>query len=138
MKKLFSISFALLILLSGMHLTIATHICKGTVAATKWSFIGEEATCGMESSKQACPVHKTFNSNCCQNVVAVYSVDNNYDNSSFQFKEVTKNLIQIFVIPFGVSLNSSIAANLFNTSVSPPDIAMTSAVSLDDICIFRI
>ena len=138
MKKLFSISFALLIFLSGMHFSIATHICGGEVAAVKWSFSGEKATCGMETPIQTCPLHNSIASNCCQNKISVYTIDNNYNPSTFQLKEVTKNLLQVFDIPVSISLNSTIAANSLRNNVVPPDIALTSAVSLEEICIFRI
>jgi hypothetical protein len=138
MKKLFAISFAFLILLSGMHLSIATHICGGEVAAVKWSFSGEKATCGMEGAKQKCPSHNGIASNCCQNQIIVYSVDNNYNPSSLQIKEVTKNLLQVFDIPVSISLNSFIASSSIRNNVIPPNIVLTSAVSLADICIFRI
>lgn len=138
MKKLLSISFAFLILLSGMHLSVATHICGGKVAAVKWSFSGEKATCGMESAKQTCPSHNGIASNCCHNKLSVYTTDNNYNPSTFQVKEVTKSLLQVFDVPVSISFNSSIAANSLRNNVIPPDIALTSAVSLEEICIFRI
>jgi hypothetical protein len=138
MKKLFSISFAFLILLAGMHLSIASHICGGEVAAVKWSLTGKNATCGMESTKQSCPVQNGIHSNCCHNEIAYFSVDNNYNPTSFQIQEVSKSLIQVFDVPVSFSFNSSIAANSFLNNVIPPDIALTSAVSLADICIFRI
>lgn len=137
MKKLFSISFAFLILLSGLHLSIATHICGGEIAAVKWSFSGEKATCGMENPKQTCPEHKGIYSNCCHNEIVNYTVDNNYNPSSFQIKEVSKTLLQVFSIPVNSSL-PFIASNSFYTDVSPRDNSLTSAVSLADICVFRI
>jgi len=51
MRKLSSISLAILILLAGMHITIATHFCGGEIAATKVSLAGIAASCGMESDK---------------------------------------------------------------------------------------
>lgn len=138
MKKLFSISFAILIFLSGMHFSIATHICGGEVAAVKWSFSGEKATCGMETPIQTYPAHKGIASNCCQNKISVYTIDNNYNPSTFQIKEVTKNLLQVFNVPVSISLYSFIATSSLSNNTVPPDIALTSAVSLADICIFRI
>lgn len=138
MKKLLSISFAFFILLSGMHLSIATHICGGQVAAVKWSFSGEKATCGMEGAKQLCPAHNGIASNCCHNKLSVYTTDNNYNPSSFQIKEVTISLLQVFDVPVSFSINSTIAANSLRNNVVPRNIALTSAVSLEEICIFRI
>jgi hypothetical protein len=138
MKKLFSISFAFLILLSGMHLSVATHICGGEVAAVKWSFSGEKATCGMENPKQKCANHKGISSNCCQNEVSFYAIDNNFTPSSLQFNEVNKSILQSFNIPVNILFHSFVAANSLCNNVIPPDIVSTNDVSLVDICIFRI
>lgn len=139
MKKVFSILFALLILLSGMHLSIATHFCGGEIADVKWSFTSEKATCGMEEDDLGYYVnHKTIESNCCQNEISIYAVDSNYSPSSFQIQEITKNIIQEFYIPENISFNSYSYSNYLYADVSPPGNLLTSAVGLDDICIFRI
>ena len=48
MKKIVSAFLALLLLISGMHLSVASHYCGGMLAQVKWSFDKELATCGME------------------------------------------------------------------------------------------
>jgi hypothetical protein len=121
-----------------MHLSIATHFCGGEVAAIKISFSEEKATCGMESANQTCSNHNSVSSNCCENAVKVYSVDNNYNPSTFLTKGITKNILQVFNVPESISYNSFIASRSLSNSVIPPDIISTSAVSLADICIFRI
>lgn len=137
MKKLFSISFAFLILISGLHLSVATHICGGKVTEVKWSFSQEKATCGMENTKQTNPVRKAISSDCCKDEIANYTVDNNYNPSVYQFKEVTKTFLQVFCIPVIFSLHSFESNSLY-ADVSPRDNLLTSAVSLVDICVFRI
>ena len=140
MRKFFSISLALLVLISGMHLSFATHLCGGKVAADKWSFSGEKAACGMETPKQTCPAgkSKSIDPNCCHNEIANFTVDNNYSPSVFQIENITKNLLQIFYIPVTSSFNSLTVANSFYTDVSPHHKLLTSAVSLVDICVFRV
>jgi hypothetical protein len=138
MKRIFTISFALLVLISGMHISLATHICGGEVAAVKWSFSEEKASCGMETSKNDCPEQNTIKSNCCSNHISVLAVDNNYNLSSIQLKEVTLSLLQVFYVPTSLSFHSSIASSLIVDNFIPPNIGLTSAVSLADICIFRI
>jgi hypothetical protein len=138
MKKVLSILFAFLILLSGMHLSIASHICGGEVAAMKFSFSEKKATCGMESQIQECSNHNSISSNCCKDLVKVYSVDNNYNSSVFQVKELTNNLLQIYTVPVSTIFHSLITAKSLCNYIIPPDIGLTSAVSLADICVFRI
>jgi hypothetical protein len=136
MKKFLSISFAFLILLSGMHISLATHICGGEVAAVKWSLSEEKATCGM--STPTSHSQNSIASSCCHNKLSVYSVDNNYNPSSFQVKEITNSFVQVFIVPVSISTHSFFASNLSISHTIPPNIATTSDVSLPEICVFRI
>lgn len=137
MKKVLSIVFAVLILLAGMHLSIAAHLCGGEVASVKLSFSGQEATCEMEMPT-ACPVHNELTSSgCCKNRVSYYSVDENYSTSSFDsslaFKKITIIIASILVSP----QHSLIHDFRTYTNNGPPD-EIASAVYLQDICVFRI
>jgi len=139
MKKFLTIPLALLILLSGMHFTIATHLCGGEIAETKVSLSGKEASCGMVSDEKSKPSSETsFNSDCCENEFSIYSTDNNYFPSEFHVKEITQNILHVFYIPenFSFHPNFPLFANL--TNVSPPDNFMANAVSGVYICVFRI
>jgi len=138
MKKLFSISFALLILLSGMHLSISTHFCGGQIAAVRWSLSGEKATCGMENSKSAIPCEKEIMTNCCHNEEASLTVDNNYSPTSFHITDVIKKVSQVYAVPVSLIPYHSTYFSTFYTDVSPPDKTIANAVSLADICVFRI
>ena len=138
MKKLLSILFAGMLLLSGMHMSMATHLCGGELAAVKWSFSGENASCGMENDNKARPVDYGFNSACCQNQMAFYTVDNNYNPSTFQINKPAYQLLQFLYVPESIGiqfLNTKFSAK---TNVLPPGKFLTCAVSLPDICEFRI
>ena len=139
MKKFITIALALLILLSGMHFTIATHYCGGTIAATKVSLSGKEASCGMVSGHRSDNAGETrVSRHCCDDELVVYKIDNDYSPSSFHLKEITQNLLHEFSIPEGFSFHSPIALLTHPTNVSPPDYFMANAVSMADICVFRI
>lgn len=138
MKKILSILFALVILLSGMHLSIAKHFCGGELAEVKWSFSGAKATCGMESDDNTCPNQSGISSNCCRNEVSVYAVDGSFSLSSFQFKAVTQQLSQIFVNPGSLLFRATASSFSSHTSAIPPDNIVVSAVNLAAICVFRI
>lgn len=138
MRKILSILFAGLILLTGMHLSIAAHFCAGEVASVKMSFTGQEATCGMEMPTD-CPVHHELTSSgCCKNKVSYYSVDKNYSPSSFDsnlaFKKFTHTIASLLVNP----QHSYILDFRTYTNISPPGEAIANAVHLPDICVFRI
>jgi hypothetical protein len=138
MKKLFSILFATLILLSGMHLSLATHICSGEVAAIKWSFDDEMATCGMKRDHDVRSADNSYTSECCHDQISFYSVDNNYSPSSTQINEPVNHLLQVFDIPKVIGILFNYTNSTSNTYVQPPGNYIASAVSLPDICVFRI
>ena len=139
MKKFFTIPLALLILLSGMHFTIATHFCGGEIAATKVSLSGREASCGMISDHRSNNSTETqISSKCCDNEFAVYKTDSDYSPSAFHFKEITQNILHEFQIPEVFSFHSTLSLLTNRANVSPPDCYLANAVSMADICVFRI
>jgi hypothetical protein len=92
----------------------------------------------MENPKPVCPAHQGFASNCCHNEMSVFKVDKNYSPSSFQVKEVAKNILHVFDIPLILSFHSLIASNSLEENTGPPQNFSVSAVSLADICVYRI
>jgi len=139
MKKFLSISFSLLILLSGMHFTVSTHFCGGKIAASKVSFSGEVASCGMESSVNQCPSTGThLASNCCHNKISAFMVDSNYAPSFSNFKAFSQSALQVVNIPASFNIQPLLVSNLLNTNVHPPGNYLVTDVSLPDICVFRI
>jgi len=139
MKKLFSILFAGMILLSGMHLSIARHFCAGELSAVKWSVLNEKAGCGMETAKQSNPVEKSYNAeSCCKDAMSFYSVDNNYQPTTFQINKPAVHLLQVFYIPTSPGIQLINTKSTTNTHVQPPGKYIASAVSLPDICVFLI
>ena len=139
MKKLFSIVFAAMILLSGMHLSLATHLCGGEISAVKFSFDHEKASCGMCAEKQAVPSHKTVGSeSCCKDEMSFLSVDNNYSPSTLQVNHSANQLLQVFDIPKAFGIQFLHTNSTSNINVQPPGNYIASAVSLPDICVFRI
>jgi hypothetical protein len=138
MKRYLTIPLALLILVSGMHFTIATHFCGGKIAATRVSISGKEASCGMARDVKSETAAKLgFSSNCCRNEISVYSVDDNYTPSAFNIKEITQHILHVFHIPLNYSY-STFPSLIKLTTVSPPDYFSANAVSMTGICVFRI
>lgn len=140
MKKFLSISFSFLILLSGLHITIATHYCGSERAASeKVSVTGRLASCGMEGPEDTCPLTGNhLGTHCCDDKVSVLAVDNNYTPSFSEFKAFSQHILLGFQIPVSFQIPSFSTINLICTNVSPPGNFMVSAVSLPGICVFRI
>ncbi len=139
MKKLFSILFAVMILLSGMHLSLATHVCGGEVSAVKLSFTHEKASCGMCGEEQTASTTATVtNEGCCKDEMSFYVVDSNYSPSTLQINHTANQLLQFFDIPKAIGIQSLHTNSTSNINVQPPGNYIASAVSLPDICVFRI
>ena len=139
MKKLFSILFAALILLSGMHLSLATHLCGGEVSQVKLSFTHQKASCGMCGYEQSTTSEKTVgNESCCKDEMAFYAVDSNYSPSTLQINHTVNQLLQVFDIPKTIGIQFLHTNSALHTNVQPPNLCMANAVSLPDICVFRI
>jgi len=139
MKKYFTISLATLILLAGMQFTIATHICGGEIASTHVSISGKLATCGMvQDSKSETHSETILTLDCCENEVAVYSVEDNYTPSSYQNLDITQNIHHSVYIPEVFGFYTKGSPSLNNINVSPPDNFAVNSVNMTDICVFRI
>jgi hypothetical protein len=139
MKKLFSISIALIMLLSGMQLTISRHYCGGALAESKVSLVGHIASCGMETATDECTQPGNHvKSSCCNDQVSVYAVDHNYSPSFTEFKAFSQTVLQVFTIPENIAFHSLTPVAQILTDVSPPGFLPANAVSLPKICVFRI
>ncbi len=140
MKKFLSISFSLLILLSGLHITIASHYCGCEIATyEKVSVSGELASCGMEDSADNSTLPGMhFKTHCCDNEISVLAVDPNYAPSFTSFKAFPQPVLQLVDIPASFSFLPLYPINYIGANVSPPGYFLVSDVSLPDICVFRI
>ncbi len=138
MKKEFSIFITALILVSGMHLSMASHLCQGEVVAVKWSFAGKLAGCGMEVPEKSCPIHEGIARNCCQNIIAYLTVDNNYFPSTLQVEDPARKHVKVSALSVSVLSTSLIYPVSSYANVSPPRKSIANEVSLACICVFRI
>ena len=138
MKKLISLFFAILIPLSGMNLSLAAHSCGGELSAIKVSFTHEKAGCGMCGDEGNTSETSMNSEGCCKNQMSILEVDHNYSPSTFQLNKPVLHVLQVFLIPSILGLQYFKNSASFNTNVQPPGNYIASAVSLPDICVFRI
>jgi len=140
MRKILSIVFASLILVSGLHVSIARHFCSGDGESfEKISLTGELASCGMEDSYDNSNLPGVnFKAQCCDDEVSILAVDNNYSPSFSEFKVLPQPVSQVYIIPDSFHFQPVLVFNHFNTKVFPPGNYLASSVSLPDICVFRI
>ena len=128
-----------MIILSGLHISLATHFCGGELAAVKWSLSDENASCGMEMSDQTCPSDHTISpESCCNDKITNYVVDSNYSLSSLELNKPELRLLQVFYIAQN-AVRSTLSSTLsYNPIVQPQGNYLPNAVSRPDICVFII
>jgi len=139
MKKVFSISLSLLMMVAMLQITVAMHYCGGEEVATKVSLSGKLASCGMNCTEEEMPLQGTnFTSHCCENTLIFCGVSNNYSPTYSIIPESYQNNFQVLAIPLELSAKSKTALNPLNTNISPPGALMSTNVDLSTICVFRI
>jgi hypothetical protein len=120
-----------------MHLTVASHFCSGELAAVKYSFTGEKASCGMEEYNGPQSVNGEIHTNCCKDKIAAYTVDGNYFPSFHIIKNVSKEFAPLFVLSdFAPSKDNF--SRPYRSMVGPPVSAHYTSVDQSFICVFII
>lgn len=138
MKKAFSILFTSLILLAGMHLTIASHICCGELAAVKYSFSGEKATCGMADIQSPVPFNGEFKSDCCKNRVASFTTDHNYFPTFSKVQAFDGETTPILAVFPDIFISTPALSKTYYSMVGPPVLQSCTSVDQSFICVFII
>jgi hypothetical protein len=137
MKKSLTILITVVLLASGMQVSIDRHYCGGELADIKLSLTGRMASCGMEKTENKCPDYPVFNKKCCEDQISFYSISSKYFPGFFKLSHPsTGKDIPLAHISFIVlrNLNTSdfIAWEL------PPGDKSKSSLTLSEICVFRI
>lgn len=75
---------------------------------------------------------------CCKDQMSFFAVDSNYSPSTLQLNQPTNQLLQVFDITKTIGIQFNHTNSTTNINVQPPGNYIASAVSLPDICVFRI
>lgn len=139
MRKVTSILLVLLMIAAMLRFTVATHYCGGHLAASKVSLTGELSNCGMEGSdKESSFPAIYFSKHCCSDVVAFFTINDNYIPSFSFIPEFHQLNLQVFAMPGGLSVNFHTDLVSQYSNVSPPGACESTDVDLTSICVFRI
>ena len=137
MKKLLAILIAIILLASGMQVSLDRHYCGGRLAAVKVSFTGKLASCGMKKIASSCPDYPIIDKKCCEDKVSVYSIGSNYYPECFK---LTHPASERHILP--VYADNFVCDNLCNPDlikwVLPPGDNFRSGLTQSLICVFRI
>jgi hypothetical protein len=138
-KKGFSILFALVMIVSSAHLTIATHYCGGKVAGRVISLSGKLATCGMERTGEICPsLGNRIATHCCDNKVLTIGIVNLFTSPLLIQKENTSSNVDAFYLPVNQFFRYISDFNYAITNIHPPGGFSIFEVDLNEICAYRI
>src|SRR5512133_3897634 len=89
-----------------LRFTVARHYCGGHLAASKVSLTGELSNCGMDSSDKESSLPAIFFSNhCCSDVVAFFTINENYIPSFSLIPELHQINLQVFTLPGALTVN---------------------------------
>ena len=139
MQRLVTIFVTFVFLLSGMHVTVATHYCGGKPAAIKLSLSGEKASCGMESDTSGVPSKTTLiKTNCCFDEVMVYQVESHYSYSLCSYNVPAQSAFHLPLIPAALFMHDYAYKQSKYTDLSPPGYYAVNSVNMAEICSFLI
>lgn len=137
MKRLFSVIITAFVLASGMQVCLDRHYCGGELADIRLSLSGKLASCGMEDNNNPCSGQTSVSKRCCEDQVTFYSLTTNYIPVDFNVSHLTagKGINHITVCQI-FSGSSDISYTI--SCVNPPGDNLPSALSLPQMCVFRI
>jgi hypothetical protein len=138
MKRIAAILSTFVIILAGMHVSVASHYCGGEFAASKVSFSEKAASCGMENSNPISSKETEVSALCCENFISTLKVDNSFNASKTLVKEPACNSFHYTVVCETISLFQAHQNIIYIADNVIHDIGIANAVPLPDICVFRI
>ncbi|MHC1733139.1 MAG: hypothetical protein AB9888_14060 [Bacteroidales bacterium] len=131
----------LLVVTAMLHFSVARHFCHGHLVASKVSFSGALATCGMEDNEADCRHGQNedlIDSHCCEDILTSCFLDNNYTPATKANTGVDNTKLLVPVMPFEKPLRVAFIAGKSWSDISPPGEFLTSSVDLPQIMVFRI
>jgi hypothetical protein len=138
MRTVGAIPLIILLLFTGIKVSVATHYCCGQVAATRVSLTGEPASCGMADDKNTGPLQDVLANHCCDNVISSFSFSNNYFPSLYSFDKFEVKAIDLFILPFDMVPKQELLIPDSGRETRPPGSLFPNDVLLSSICVFRI
>lgn len=136
MKKVLSLLIVLIVLLSSMHLSFATHRCGGELVDARMTFGQSAHACGMMDESITKGI--SFESPCCENHLSNWTVDKHYLTTSFDLSQLPLFSGLLFTTPTILKDVCFTSLLPLNTNVKPPGMLPVSSVSLPFIGVFRI
>lgn len=126
----------LILLISGMQITLDRHFCGGELAGTKLSLTGKMASCGMIKEEPLRSDRPSIDKKCCEDQVTLFSISSRYFPEYFKLKHpITQKYIPFSLTGNTIKINSTPYGPV--SWVLPPG-QKVKPVVLSEICVFRI
>jgi hypothetical protein len=139
MKRFLTITLALLLLSSGMHLSIARHFCEGVLTQVVWSFDQKTGGCGMDDAHASKSDNVQFQSpGCCQDEFVPYTTDSQYQKTDFSFNSLKPLQVACFAAPASSTFSRILNPTISLTQEFPPGRTLLPLVNPERLCVFRI
>ncbi|MFZ2338412.1 MAG: hypothetical protein WAW07_01665 [Bacteroidales bacterium] len=137
MKQAFAILVGVVMLASGMTVSIDKHYCGGELAETKVSFSGRLSSCGMEDVQNECLNQPSMDNKCCDDQLTFYRISSSYLPEYLKLS-YTADFKDIPSAPEPNALFSGPYMDVYRTWELPPGEKLKSAPLLSEICVYRI
>ncbi len=139
MKSLFSISLALLILLSNIGITFTSHFCGGETVLASISIGQHELNCGMSQASEYClnisDVSSLEKTPCCENRFHQMSLDDEYETITLNKKQFN-NTYPLYLVCVNLIKNQhTISLGPSMVNYSPPVLLQNIPVELQTFII---
>jgi len=138
MKKALTILAAVVLIASGMHISLASHYCAGKLAAVKISLTGERAGCGMEEcTTNTNTGENSYNGLCCEDHISDYSLCSYEYTTSTELTLPGQKLPTFQDAPGSLLTGQEYTLGISGSNLSPPGEYQNSQ-SCPVLCTFRL
>jgi len=138
MKRLLPVLLSILLVVSGMHLSVISHYCGGELAQTMVAFDRHADGCGMENGEEGTKHGIVLDSpDCCTNASVVYATDGFYQHSVSLFKSVKSVVHTVFYTPVNTLITHPNTKLQLLTQTHPPGLR-PFGITPETLCVFRI
>ncbi len=137
MKKAATVFIAIILVVSGMNLSIDRHFCSGNLVAVKLSVTGQHATCGMTQVSDDMAGPQSVNKKCCDDQFRELSISGNYYPEHFHIPQIFPAGSKI-LLPSPMITCGSLPVSFNPEKEPPPGSCPLFSLSQPQSCVFRI
>ena len=139
MRKFAAIPLLIMILITGINITVSSHYCCGNYIGSKVSLSGANASCGMQEANTAAQDNEVFRKHCCDNIATPILLGNNYIPTYYSAPAVlTQEIPDFSALMISLSPWEDHPCNRLAIEESPPGSCNPTSVEQNIICVYRI